>query len=233
MAVCTSCGREADEASKFCTGCGQPLAKAAPAPAPVSTARTCPACHAPAEASSAFCTSCGQSLSAGKAAPERTIPVVTENTIPVAAPVGIAPAAVPPPPTYQTLPQPTPPQPSEPSYSDSRYQQPPQPGGGKFGLVVLILLVVIAAAGLGAWYFWGVETIVVCSPPDVRVFLDEKEITPASYGRYVIPHLSRKPHLLKVQSPGFADTVQRLDFPLSSSQEWVNVRLVPSAQLSR
>jgi hypothetical protein len=87
---------------------------------------------------------------------------------------------------------------------------------------------VIILAGAGAWYFWGVETIVVSSPPNVKVFLDDKEVAPTSYGRYVIPHLSRKPHLLKVQSPGFADTLQRLDFPLTSSREWVNIRLVPS-----
>lgn len=220
MAVCTSCGREADEASRFCTGCGQPLVKAAPALAPVSPARTCPSCSAPVKPSSAFCTSCGQSLSAKAGAPA--------NAASTVAPVSTAPAAVPSPPTYQT-----PPQPSEPSYSNSTYQQPQQPGGGKFGLAVLILLLVIAAAGFGAWYFWGVETIVVCSPPDVRVFLDDKEITPTSYGRYVIPHLSRKPHLLRVQRPGFADTIQRLDFPLSSSREWVNVRLVPSTRRRR
>jgi hypothetical protein len=95
-------------------------------------------------------------------------------------------------------------------------------------VVILILLAVIAATSFGAWYFWGVETVVVCSPPNVRVYLDDKEITPTSYGRYVIPHVSRKPHLLKVQSPGFADTIQRLDFPLTSAQEWVNIRLVPS-----
>jgi hypothetical protein len=118
---------------------------------------------------------------------------------------------------------------SESSYpTQAAYPQPQQPSGGKFGLVILILLAVIAGAGFGAWYFWGVETVVVCSPPDVRVYLDDKEITPTSYGRYVIPHVSRKPHLLKVQSRGFADTIQRLDFPLTSSQEWVNIRLVPS-----
>lgn len=221
MAVCTSCGREADEASKFCTSCGQPLVKAAPALAPVSPAITCPSCSAPVGPSSAFCTNCGQGLST-KTAP-------SANAAPAVAPVSTVPAAVPSPqPTYQP-----PPQPSEPSYSDSTYQQPQQPNRGKFGLIVLVLLLVIAAASFGAWYFWGVETIVVCSPPDVRVFLDEKEITPVSYGRYVIPHLSRKPHLLKVQRPGFADTIQRLDFPLSSSQEWVNVKLVPSTRRPR
>lgn len=221
MAICTSCGREADETSKFCTNCGQPLAKAAPAPALVFPARTCPSCSASVEPSSSFCTNCGQGLSTKTAPPA--------NAAPAAAPVSTAPAAVPSPlPTYQT-----PAQPSGPSYSDSKYQPPQQPGGGKFGLMVLVLLLVIAAAGFGAWYFWGVETIVVCSPPDVRVFLDDKEITPASYGRYVIPHLSRKPHLLRVQRSGFADTIQRLDFPLSSSREWVNVKLVPSIRRPR
>ena len=100
-------------------------------------------------------------------------------------------------------------------------------------MVILILLAVVLAACFGAWYFRGVETVVVCSPPNVTVLLDDKEIAPTSYGRYVIPHLSRQPHLLKVQSPGFADTVQRLDFPLSSSQEWVNIKLVPSRPASQ
>ena len=95
-------------------------------------------------------------------------------------------------------------------------------------IVLVGLLLVAVLAAFGAWYFWGVETIVVCSPPNVRVFLDDYELQPISYGRYVIPHLSRKPHLLRIESPGFADTIQRLDFPLTSSQEWVNVKLVPS-----
>jgi hypothetical protein len=108
---------------------------------------------------------------------------------------------------------------------------PAQPSGGAFRVVVLILLLVIVAGAFGGWYFWGVETVIVCSPPDVRVSLDDKELTPSSYGRYVIPHLSRQSHLLKVQRPGFADTLQRLDFSLSSLHEWVNIKLVPSRQL--
>jgi hypothetical protein len=130
-------------------------------------------------------------------------------------------------------PEPAPVRSSEPTpqaHSDSsRYIPTEQPsGGGSFGKVVLVLFLLIILGVAGAWYFWGVETIVVCSPPNVKVFLDEKEIAPESYGRYVIPHLSRKPHLLKIQSPGFADTIQKLDFPLTSSREWVNIRLVPS-----
>jgi hypothetical protein len=79
----------------------------------------------------------------------------------------------------------------------------------------------------------GVETVIVCSPPGVTVFLDDKELQPTSYGRYVIPHLSRKVHFLKVQSPGFADTIERLDFPMTSLHEWVSIKLVPSRQIRR
>jgi hypothetical protein len=61
------------------------------------------------------------------------------------------------------------------------------------------------------------------------VFLDGQEIAATSPGRFVIPHVSRKSHLLKVKSPGYADTTQRLDFPLISFNEWVNVTLVPSS----
>jgi hypothetical protein len=98
---------------------------------------------------------------------------------------------------------------------------------------VLVLLLVIVVCGFGGWYLMGVETVIVCSPPDVTVFLDDKELTPSSYGRYVIPHLSRKAHFLKVQSPGFADTIERLDFPMTSLHEWVNIKLVPSRQIRR
>jgi len=116
-----------------------------------------------------------------------------------------------------------------PSYSTpSPYLHEKQPGSGGLRTVVLVLLLVIVLGALGGWYFWGVETVVVVSPPDARVLLDGQELSTTSPGRYVIPHLSRKPHLLRVQSPGFADTIQRLDFPLTSLQEWVNVTLVRS-----
>jgi hypothetical protein len=89
----------------------------------------------------------------------------------------------------------------------------------------------ILIGGFGGWYFMGVETVIVASPPDVSVYLDNKELAPTSYGRYVVPHLPRGSHLLKVQRPGFADTIQRLDFPLSSLHEWVNIKLVPRRQM--
>lgn len=79
----------------------------------------------------------------------------------------------------------------------------------------------------------GVETVIVCSPPDVIVLLDDKELVPTSYGRYVIPHLSRQPHLLKVQRAGFADIIEKLDFPLMSLHEWVNIKLVPNQRQIR
>jgi len=94
--------------------------------------------------------------------------------------------------------------------------------------VVSVLLLVIVLCALGAWYFWGVETVVVVSPPDARVFLDGQEISTNSPGRYVISHLSRKSHLLKVKNPGYADTIERFNFPLTSFNEWVNVSLVRS-----
>ncbi|HET9837512.1 MAG TPA: hypothetical protein VFR84_04695 [Candidatus Angelobacter sp.] len=99
---------------------------------------------------------------------------------------------------------------------------------GKMGIIVTILLLVIVVGGLGGWYFWGVETIVVCSPPTARVFLDGQELAASSPGRFVISHLPRKSHMLKVKNPGYADTIQRLDFPLTSFSEWVNVTLVRS-----
>jgi hypothetical protein len=121
-----------------------------------------------------------------------------------------------------------------PEYPAPSNYQPSQPAsGGNFRAVVLVLLLVIVVGACGGWYFWGVETIIVSSPPDVTVFLDDKELTPTSYGRYVIAHLSRKTHFLRVQRPGFADTIERLDFPMTSLHEWVNIRLVPSRQIRR
>jgi hypothetical protein len=117
-----------------------------------------------------------------------------------------------------------------PLYAGHADYPPAQPGGGPFRVIVLILLLLILLGGLGAWYFMGVETVIVCSPPDVKVFLDDKELPPTSYGRYVIPHLSRQPHLLRVQRAGFADTIERLDFPMTSLHEWVNIKLVPRRQ---
>ncbi|HEY2361006.1 MAG TPA: hypothetical protein VGK36_07820 [Candidatus Angelobacter sp.] len=119
------------------------------------------------------------------------------------------------------------PQVAAPVYATPSDYPPAQPGGGAFRIIVLVLLLLILVGAFGGWYFMGVETVIVCSPPDVTVFLDDKELAPTSYGRYVVPHLSRQPHLLKVQRAGFADTIERLDFPFTSLHEWVNIKLVP------
>jgi len=132
-------------------------------------------------------------------------------------------------PVEKTHIEPTP-QMAAPVYATRSDYPPAQPGGGAFRMIVLVLLIVIVVGGLGGWYFMGVEIVIVCSPPDVTVFLDNKELAPTSYGRYVVPHLSRQPHLLRVQRTGFADTIERLDFPMTSLHEWVNVKLVPHRQ---
>jgi hypothetical protein len=186
---------------------------------------------------SVFCTNCGQRM-AQPAVIEETAPVPSEAP-PIAAatapPLAVDAATVPPPLSVTTpedaatqpaaTPQIAPPVIAPPVYATPTDYSPAQPTGGAFRALVFILLLVIVVGALGGWYFWGVETVIVCSPPDVRVFLDDKEVQPSSYGRYVVPHLSRQSHQLKVQRPGFADTIQRLDFPLTSTQEWVNIQV--------
>ena len=225
-----------------------PLAvDASPTPAAPSTASSSPVCRSCAarlEPGTSFCTTCGQLASgdAITAVPVGSVVPVSETPRALDSP-SAGPAKAPmPAETAVTQPAPSVTVPEDaavapaasriapPIYAAPSDYQPAQPTGGAFRTIVLILLFVIVAGACGAWYFWGVETVIVCSPPDVRVFLDDKELAPSSYGRYVIPHLSRQSHLLKVQRPGFADTLQRLDFPMTSTQEWVNIKLVPSRQ---
>jgi hypothetical protein len=193
---------------------------------------------------SVFCTNCGQRM-AQPAVIEETAPAPSEAP-PIAAaaapPLAVAAATLPAPLTVispeDAATQPAAPQIAlsiiaPPVYATPTDYSPAQPTGGAFRTVVLILLLIIVVGAFGGWYFWGVETVIVCSPPDVRVFLDDKEVQPSSYGRYVVPHLSRQSHLLKVQRPEFADTIQKLDFPMTTAHEWVNVTLVPSKRLRR
>jgi hypothetical protein len=166
--------------------------------------------------------------------PQTPRTIESASAEPAKAPFSAETVTVPPAPSV-TTPEDTATQPAAPQIAPPIYAAPSdyssaQPGGA-FRAVLLILLLVIVAGAFGGWYFWGVETVIVCSPPDVRVFLDDKELAPSSYGRYVVPHLSRQSHLLKVQRPGFADTLQRLDFSVASLHEWVNIKLVPSRQL--
>jgi hypothetical protein len=161
--------------------------------------------------------------------PDRITPAPVAAAAPAPAPVEITPEAM----ATQATAEPAA-QFAAPEYPAPSGYQPSQPAsGGNFRAVVLVLLLVIVLGACGGWYFLGVETIIVSSPPDVTVFLDDKELTPTSYGRYVVPHLSRKAHFLRVQRPGFADTIERLDFPMTSLHEWVNIRLVPSRQIRR
>ncbi|HEY2114398.1 MAG TPA: zinc ribbon domain-containing protein [Candidatus Angelobacter sp.] len=247
MALCTSCGSEVDESASFCTSCGQRMPSSNQAATITVTRPICSSCGAQVASGSVFCTNCGQPTSgsgAVTAAPPPSVVSQTPRAIESASAepakaLAAAETAVAPPAPPVTTPEdaatqpapPTAPQIAPPIYAAPSDYSPTQPGGGAFRTVVLILLLVIVLGAFGGWYFWGVETVIVCSPPDVRVFLDDKELTPSSYGRYVVPHLSRQSHLLKVQRLGFADTLQRLDFSLASLHEWVNIKLVPSRQM--
>ena len=237
MAVCSSCGSEVGESSKFCTACGNPVA--APAPAPT----LCTNCGSKLLPNTRFCTGCGAPVTISAEPTIAADPAPAKEPVAAAAPAAEPVPLEPPQPAASSAQAPTtstaqadivpsiapPAQTSTASaYPVQSYSQEAQPGAGKFRLVVLILLLVIVLGALGGWYFWGVETVVVVSPPDARVFLDGQEISTNSPGRFVISHLSRKAHILKVKNPGYADTIERVDFPLTSFNEWVNVTLVRS-----
>jgi predicted amidophosphoribosyltransferase len=255
--VCSSCGAQGDPDSAFCTECGHrlatqpvPVVEAGPvsnvaAPAPLeaknltkaSAAAWCTSCGTKIEPGTGFCTNCGQPVAGSSAVtPEPLTSAAHPAVSPAPEPAVAVPAPVPVEPTraavaaaspFEHYPVKPAPQVAAPLYATPSDYQPAKPGGGAFRAIVLVLLLLIVVGGFGSWYFMGVETVIVCSPPDVTVFLDGKELAPASYGRYVIPHLSRQPHLLRVQRPGFGDTIERLDFPLASLHEWVNIKLVP------
>jgi double zinc ribbon protein len=253
MALCPSCRSELSASSKFCTACGKP---AVAAPPEAQSSAFCTSCGSKLSGNTRFCTACGApagTIAAAAKTEPPAPPIPQSSPAPVASPEpAVAPqqsasassASPIPVPAPQSEPAPAAPQPQTAAAASARtfapeqtvgayaaqpaYDATQEPRSGKFRSLVLVLLLVIVLGGLGAWYFWGVETVIVCSPPDVRVFVDGREITTNSPGRYVISHLSRKPHLLKVQGPGFADTIQRLDFPLSSLNEWVNITLTPS-----
>src|ERR1051326_1488869 len=219
MAVCSSCGSEVSGSSKFCTVCGKPVATATPAVASAPTA-FCTTCGSKLPAGTRFCTGCGALVAANAPAAAISAPAAVAKPAPAPA-IGPEPAAAtslkpePQSPVREqpaapaVAPAPAPviadtqsgtviakpePQPAVAHAAPSAYELAPPPRRGKFGAVVSILLLVIVLCALGAWYFWGVETVVVVSPPDARVFLDGQELSTISPGRYVVPHLSRKPH---------------------------------------
>lgn len=257
--VCSSCGAQGDPDSVFCIECGLPLgtqsapiAEAVPvsneaAPAPLaaepvakpSAIASCTSCGTKLEPGTGFCTNCGQPVASSSAIASEPLTTGAHPVVsPAPAPAVAASAPLPVEPTRAVVAAEAPvehpvepaPHVAAPLYATPSDYQPAKPGGGAFRAIILVLLLLIVVGGFGGWYFMGVETVVVCSPPDVTVFLDGKELAPTSYGRYVIPHLSRQPHLLRIQRAGFADTIERLDFPLTSLHEWVNIKLVPRRQ---
>lgn len=222
-AFCINCGSKLEPGNGFCTNCGQP-ANSSSVAAPETAVKVAAPSPAPEATQPVRLESAASSDTRADAAPQAPIHSVTPSTA-EATPV----AAIAEPSLDQNHLQPAP-QVAAPVYATPGDYPPAQPGGGAFRIIVLILLIVIVVCGFAGWYFMGVETVIVCSPPDVTVFLDDKELAPTSYGRYVVPHLSRQPHLLKVQRAGFADTIERLDFPFTSLHEWINIKLVPRRQ---
>jgi predicted amidophosphoribosyltransferase len=221
---CTSCGTELEPGTGFCTNCGQPVGNA------TASVSQPPIAAAPAiSTAEVMLTKSAETVTSQSVADPAPTKAPAEPTIIAPAPAPFETAAAEPSIDHEAL-GPAP-QVAAPLYATPSDYPPAQPaGGGAFRVIVLVLLLVIVIGGLGGWYFMGTETVIVCSPPDVTVFLDDKELAPTSYGRYVIPHLSRQPHLLRVQRAGFADTIERLDFPMMSLHEWVNIKLVPRRQ---
>ena len=218
---CTNCGSKLEPGNGFCTNCGQPansssVAASEPA-AKVATSAQEATQPVPVE-------SAASSDTRTDAIPQAPIQTVTPSK------AEATPGAVVAEPSEDHNHLQPAPQVAAPVYATPGDYPSAQPGGGAFRIIVLILLLVIVVCGFAGWYFMGVETVIVCSPPDVTVFLDDKELAPTSYGHYVVSHLSRQPHLLKVQRAGFADTIERLDFPMTSLHEWVNIKLVPRRQ---
>jgi len=241
--VCTNCGSKLEAGNGFCTICGQPVTEeSTKVPHQERNAATqTPAAEAtqPVRVEPVIATpvSAEQTNDLNKTEPVVAAPAPARvESMPAATPLvedrPIAAVPVKPAPVEPAALEPGPVEPAPhiaaPVYATPIDYPPEQPaGGGAFRIIVLVLLLLILIGGFGGWYFMGVETVIVCSPPDVTVFLDDRELAPTSYGRYVIPHLSRQPHLLRVQRAGFADTIERLDFPMTSLHEWVNIKLVP------
>jgi predicted amidophosphoribosyltransferase len=236
---CTSCGTKLEPGTGFCTNCGQPVtdgstkvpeqgrnvASAAPALEATQPVRVEPVIGTTPSVEQKRDAIAAEPVMAAPAPSRVESPPAAVAATPLVEDQQVVAVPVRPTPVEAT------PQVAAPVYATPSDYPPAQPtGGGAIRVIVLVLLLVIVIGGLGGWYFMGVETIIVCSPPDVTVFLDDKELAPASYGRYVVPHLSRQPHLLRVQRAGFADTIERLDFPMTSSHEWVNIKLVPRRQ---
>jgi len=136
---CARCGRESSAPSKFCQGCGSPLAPPVAAPAPAAGAGSaeavlsCPKCGAAGAPGKKFCVSCGLPLLPG--------------AVPAAPP-----APAPPPPFASYPPSPAtpyfsaPPPPFAPS--PPAPEAAPRGHGVRIALLVASLLLLVGATGL-------------------------------------------------------------------------------------
>ena len=244
--ICASCGATLNPEVRFCTVCGKPISTEASVEAPpgiapmVATTATLPVIEPPPPPSPVtdiVCSSCGATLNAGSRFCNMCgTPVGTTVT---AAKVPEVPEELP----SRTV-EPLAAQPADdyaivkdaeraeyrPYESASRtgvLDTTRRPKKGLPAVAVAVLLLVLIVGAAAGWYFWGVDTVVACSPFDAKASLDGVELTPDTPGRFSIPHLARGPHTLKVQRDGYGSTVQTLDFPMTSISEYVNVRLSP------
>ena len=253
--ICSHCGATMNVDAKFCTVCGRPVREAVmvvpPAPAPplVQVTETptsppveivespqpaqpdetiiCSHCGATLTAESRFCNVCGKPVGA-----LAEIPSVDEGV-----PLGTAPLAqAEPPATPEVVPAQDPysiVKDSPKAYTVGVSAAPlvidaPRRRRKALPLIAAVLLLIVLIVGAGAaWYFQGVDAIIVCSPFDAKAFLDGVELTPESPGRFSVSHLSREPHTLRVQRDGYNYSIQTLDFPVTSTSEFINVRLTP------
>ena len=203
--TCASCGATLPEGSRFCNLCGHAVAAATP---PVTVAPSTEAIPLPGSSVPVAAT-----LPLPPAEPERSYTILPELPRQESSP-SVLQESTPPLASWEAVP----PRPKSPAPARKK------PLGAITIAILGIVLLVAAAAG---WYFWGVNTVIVCSPYDSKVFLDGQELSPDTPGRFNVDHLARGPHTLKVQKDGFSDSLMNLDFPLTSSTEWINVRLTP------
>ena len=225
----------------------------APNPVPATGVVFCPHCGAMLNATARFCTSCGVPVGAA-VPPAASVPVelpivAAAPEPPVAIEPVVAPLEVPPPAPAPEIPVPVtrdysivhdPPREEAASVLAETpivnlpmtvlpplVTDRPRPAGKSTNWIALVLMIVLLIAAGTGWYFWGVDTVIVCAPYDCKAFLDGVELSPESPGRFTVPHMARGPHMLMVQKTGYSEVFQNLDFPLTSISEWVNVRLTP------
>jgi predicted amidophosphoribosyltransferase len=202
--TCASCGATLPEGSRFCNQCGRAVDASTP------TVTVAPPIEAIPLRESSVTVPPAMSLPAAE--PERSYTILPE--LPRREAQASILDSAPPIASWETVPP--------------RAKSAGLTGKKPVGAIALavLMIVLLLAAGAG-WYFWGVNTVIVCSPYDSKVFVDGQELSPDTPGRFSVDHLARGPHTLKVQRDGFNDSFMNLDFPLTSATEWINVRLTP------